>query len=205
MVRRTVDVDLNRVEGDLEFQLDLEGDTVVDARCVGTLYRGFEQILVGRAPRDALVITPRVCGICGTAHLYAATLALEHLAGLRPPGHAVLVRNLCLAAETVQSDLRQSFLFFTPDLCHPRYAGHPRAAELHAAFAPLKGRVVRECLRATRDLLGIVAVFGGQWPHSSHILPGGVTAPATPRRLLDCRDILDATRRWFETSLAGSP
>ncbi|HNH35853.1 MAG TPA: nickel-dependent hydrogenase large subunit [Rhodocyclaceae bacterium] len=205
MARRTVQVDLNRVEGDLEFQLDLEGDTVVDARCIGTLYRGFEQILVGRAPRDALVITPRVCGICGTAHLYAACLALEHLAGLSPPAHAVLVRNLCLTAETVQSDLRQSFLFFTPDLCHARYAGHALAGELHEAFAPLRGRVVRECLRATRDLLGIVAVFGGQWPHSSHILPGGVTAPATPRRILDCRGILDGVRRWFEGSLVGGP
>ena len=205
MVRRTVDVDLNRVEGDLEFQLEMEGDTVVDARCIGTLYRGFEQILVGRAPRDSLVITPRVCGICGTAHLYAATLALEHLAGIRPPAHAVLVRNLCLTAETVQSDLRQSFLFFMPDLCHPRYAGGALAPALHEAFAPLQGRVVRECLRATRDLLGLVAVFGGQWPHSSHILPGGVTAPATPRRLLDCRNILDGTRRWFEASLLGGP
>ena len=57
MSRITVDIDLNRVEGDLEFQVDLEDGVVVDARCVGTLYRGFEQIMIGRAPRDALVIT----------------------------------------------------------------------------------------------------------------------------------------------------
>ena len=41
MSRITVDIDLNRVEGDLEFQVDLEDGVVVDARCVGTLYRGF--------------------------------------------------------------------------------------------------------------------------------------------------------------------
>lgn len=85
MSRVTVNIDLNRVEGDLEFQVDLEDGIVVDARCIGTLYRGFEQIMIGRAPRDALVITPRVCGICGTAHLYAATLALEQIANLTPP------------------------------------------------------------------------------------------------------------------------
>lgn len=45
--------------------------------------------MIGRAPRDSLVITPRVCGICGTAHLYAATLALEQIAGITPPAHAV--------------------------------------------------------------------------------------------------------------------
>src|SRR5574343_449987 len=148
MSRITLDIDLNRIEGDLEFQLDMEDGVVVDARCIGTLYRGFEQLLIGRAPRDALVMTPRVCGICGTAHLYAATLALEQLAGITPPRHAVLIRNLCLMAENLQSDLRQTFLFFTPDFCNPVYAGHPLAGELATAFAPFKGQVVRGCLAA---------------------------------------------------------
>ncbi len=205
MSRITVDIDLNRVEGDLEFQIDLEDSIVVDARCVGTLYRGFEQIMIGRAPRDALVITPRVCGICGTAHLYAAALALEQIAGITPPPHAVHVRNLCLMAETLQSDLRQSFLFFTPDFCNALYAAHPLAGELAEAFAPLKGSVVRGTLKATRELLGIVALFGGQWPHSTYMLPGGISQPANNRRLLDSRDILATVRTWFEqTVIAGN-
>ena len=32
MARVTLDIDLNRVEGDLEFQVDLDGNRVVDAR-----------------------------------------------------------------------------------------------------------------------------------------------------------------------------
>ena len=203
MSRITVDIDLNRVEGDLEFQVDLEDGVVVDARCVGTLYRGFEQIMIGRAPRDALVITPRVCGICGTAHLYAATLALEQIAHITPPAHAVQVRNLCLMAETLQSDLRQSFLFFTPDFCNASYAAHPLAAELRDAFTPLKGSVVRGTLKATRDVLGIVALFGGQWPHSTYMLPGGIAQPANSRRILDSRGILAAVRAWFEQAVIG--
>ncbi len=203
MSRVTVDIDLNRVEGDLEFQLDVEEGVVVDARCIGTLYRGFEQILIGRAPRDALVITPRVCGICGTAHMYAAVLALEQLARITPTEHAVHVRNLCLMAETLQSDLRQTFLFFAPDFCNSAYASHPLAAELAEAFAPLKGSVVRGCLRSSRDLVSIVAILGGQWPHSTYMLPGGVTQPANARRLLEIRDILAATREWFELAVIG--
>lgn len=203
MARMTLDIDLNRVEGDLEFQLDLEDGVVVDARCIGTMYRGFEQILIGRAPRDALVITPRVCGICGTAHLYAAVRALEGLAGITPPAHATHIRDLCLMAETLQSDLRQSFLFFTPDFCHPRYAGHAMAEEIAESFTPLKGSVVRACLRVTRRIVGIVAIFGGQWPHSSYMLPGGVSQPANQRRLMEARDILDEARIWFETDVLG--
>jgi hydrogenase large subunit len=203
MARVTLDIDLNRVEGDLEFQLDLEDGVVVDARCIGTMYRGFEQILIGRAPRDALVITPRVCGICGTAHLYAAVRALESLAGIEPPEQAVRIRDICLMAETLQSDLRQSFLFFTPDFCHPRYAGHAMAGEIAESFTPFKGGVARGCLRVTRRIVGIVAIFGGQWPHSTYMLPGGVSQPANARRLLEARDIVDEARTWFETDVLG--
>ena len=203
MARTTLNIDLNRVEGDLELQVDLEGNRIVDARCVGTLFRGFEQLLIGRAPKDGLVITPRVCGICGTAHLYTAALALERLARLPVTPHATLVRNLCLMAENVQSDLRQSFLFFTPDFVHPRYAGLPLFADIETAFAPLKGRVVRATLAASRKIVELVAIFGGQWPHSSYMLPGGITRSATARELIDCQDIVDQLLRYYEDEVIG--
>ena len=70
-------MEVNRVEGDMEIQVEVKGNVVTDAWCGGTMYRGYEQILTGRDPADALVITPRICGICSTSHLYAATSALE--------------------------------------------------------------------------------------------------------------------------------
>src|SRR6478609_11024797 len=76
-VRKLITIDLNRVEGDVEFRLDVEDHIVRDSWCVGTMYRGYEQILVGRAPSDVLVIVPRICGICSTAQLYAGVRALE--------------------------------------------------------------------------------------------------------------------------------
>ena len=79
MARIELNVDLNRVEGDLSIQVTLEDGVVAEARTAGTMYRGFEQILQGRAPRDAMVITPRVWGICGTAHLDAAVLGPEEV------------------------------------------------------------------------------------------------------------------------------
>ena len=199
----TLDIDLNRVEGDLEFKVDLDGNRVVDARCVGTLFRGFEQLLIGRVPTDALVITPRVCGICGTAHLHSAALALERLGNLPVPPQATIIRNLCLMAENVQSDLRQSFLFFVPDFLHPRYAANPLAAEVDAAFRPFKGRAVIGALQASRRILELVAIFGGQWPHSSYMVPGGVTRGATAREIVDCRTLVDEATRHFETEVIG--
>ncbi|MVF21406.1 hydrogenase [Methylocaldum sp. BRCS4] len=204
MARRTIQIDLNRVEGDLEFQLELEGREVVDARCIGSLYRGFEQILIGRRPKDALVITPRICGICGTAHLYSAVLALEQIGRIAVPPNASRIRNLCLMAETVQSDLRQSFLFFTADFCHPKYAGRPLYEKTLGAFLPFKGWAHRGTLEHSRHVPGIVAIFGGQWPHSSYMVPGGVTAPPTSRRILDSLSIINNLTRWFEQAVIGT-
>ncbi|WP_260293580.1 nickel-dependent hydrogenase large subunit [Sedimenticola hydrogenitrophicus] len=205
MARIEVNLELNRVEGDLTIGVTLEDGVVVDARTVGSLYRGFEQILVGRTPRDAMVITPRVCGICGTAHLYAAVLALEQIWRLPVPANATRIRNLCLMAEGIQNDLRQTFLFFTPDFCHPRYSGHPLFERLMAAFEPFKGELHRETLTMTRRVLEIVAHFGGQWPHSSYMLPGGVVTPPDARRLLACRAVLDELREWYERRILGAP
>ena len=106
--RRTIRMDLNRVEGDMEVRLELEGHTVTDAWCVGTMFRGFEQILVGRDPGDALVIAPRICGIC--THVAALRGGLGARDRLRAPiaPNGTRIRNLCLMAESVMSDARHT-------------------------------------------------------------------------------------------------
>ena len=66
----------NRVEGDLEIKLDVENGAVAAAYINSPLYRGFEQILLGKAPADALVYAPRICGICSVSQSVAAAHAL---------------------------------------------------------------------------------------------------------------------------------
>lgn len=204
MARIELNINLNRVEGDLEIGLALEDGVVTEARTIGTLYRGFEQIMVGRTPRDGLVITPRVCGICGTAHLYSSVLALEHVWQTPVPPNATRIRNLCLIAEGIQNDLRQTFLFFAPDFCNPRYQNRPWFAELMTRFEPFRGSTYRETLAISRRAVEIVAHFGGQWPHSSYMLPGGVTTSPDLRRILACRAVLDEIQRWYEQSIIGA-
>lgn len=204
MTKKTVNVNLNRVEGDLEISLDTENGVITSARTVGTLYRGFEQIMLQRSPKDALVITPRVCGICGTAHLYSAVLALENLWNLTVPPNAIRIRNLCLLAEGIQNDLRQTFLFFAPDFCHERYRNRPWFDELIQQFEPFKGKTYVQTLANTREATKIIAHFGGQWPHSSYMIPGGVTLPPSIPIITACRSILDTLQHWYETDVIGA-
>ena len=86
-----------------------------------TTYRGYEQILLGRDPKDVLVITPRICGICSTSQLYAATTAAGGRLSVPDCAQRQRIRNLCLMAESVMNDARHNFLMFAPDFCNPAY------------------------------------------------------------------------------------
>lgn len=54
---------VTRIEGHLGIEVQVEDRRVVDAKCSGTLFRGFEIFLKGRDPRDAQHLTQRICGV----------------------------------------------------------------------------------------------------------------------------------------------
>jgi len=62
MARVVVDP-VTRIEGHLAVEVEVEGGLVVDAEAKGMLFRGLEQIMRGRDPRDACHIMQRICGV----------------------------------------------------------------------------------------------------------------------------------------------
>lgn len=203
MASATICVPLNRVEGDLEVRAQISDGVVVEAWCSGTMYRGFENIMVGRGAMDGLIITPRICGICSTSHLTAAARALEQMMGAVPPPDAVRVRNLALMTEHIQSDIRQSFLMFAPDLTNAAYASQPLYDEAVRRYTPFAGTTYNAVLRETKRVLEIVAILGGQWPHASFVVPGGIAAVPSDSDLLQCRLLLRQYRQWYEKTVLG--
>jgi Ni,Fe-hydrogenase I large subunit len=203
MKTKIINIPLNRVEGDLALNLEVEGGVVTDAWSAGLMYRGFENILVGRAALDGLVITPRICGICSSAHLLAAASALDKISGVSVPDNARRIRNLSLMVENIQSDIRQSFLLFAPDLAHPFYNDQPWYDEAVRRYAPLRGQLAVETIRETKKILEIIAIFGGQWPHSSFMVPGGVVSQPASGALMQCQYLLSGYKRWYEERVLG--
>lgn len=194
---------LNRTEGDLEIRVAVEDGRIVEAFSAGTLYRGFENLLVGRAALDALVITPRICGICTTTHLNAAAKCLDAVAGIVPPDNGIRIRNLALLLEHIQSDVRQTVLMFMVDFANPAYAGRIGHAEAARRYAPLAGSACIETLRETKRLIEIIAILGGQWPHSSFMVPGGVTQMPSRAEINTARQIVRRFRLWYERQVLG--
>jgi Ni,Fe-hydrogenase I large subunit len=99
------------------------------------MYRGFEPMLVGRDPLDALVIVPRICGICSVSQSLAAARALASAAGVQPPPNGTLALNLMPPPRTLADHLTHFYLFFMPDFTRPVYAGRPWFADAVRRYA----------------------------------------------------------------------
>ncbi|OHD68704.1 MAG: hypothetical protein A2W19_12890 [Spirochaetes bacterium RBG_16_49_21] len=96
---------ITRIEGHLSIEIDVQNGKVVDASCIGDMYRGFERIFVGRNPLDANQLTQRICGVCPISHGIASSKCLESAFGIKPNKNGRILRNLMIGANYLHSHL----------------------------------------------------------------------------------------------------
>jgi hydrogenase large subunit len=197
---------VTRVAGALAFHsvVDLENRTVHDAHSMATLFRGYEIILKGRDPRDAIFISSRACGVCGGVHANVAAEAIEMAFGIAPPPMGTVVRNLGQAAEFLYDHPLHLFLLAGPDYSeaivkatnptlwakaqntttrHGAVHGFHTMAELMTAMNPLTGKLYLEALEVTRRAREMCVLVWGKYPHPQTIVPGGISATVTLQTL----------------------
>jgi hypothetical protein len=200
MTRRVVGP-FNRVEGDLEVALDIVDGRVRSAEVSSSLYRGFENMLIGREPLDALVLVPRICGICSVAQSAAAAAALADAVGLVMPANGRHAQNLILAAENLADHLTHFYCFFMPDFAREAYAGQPWHAALAARFRAQRGTALSDFLPARNGLMRVLGYLAGKWPHSLALQPGGTTRAITATEKVRLAAVLREFRAFLETTL----
>lgn len=105
MGKRTIIDPITRIEGHLRIEVDMEGGKVKEALSSGTLFRGFETILKNRDPRDAGLLTQRICGVCTHVHYDVSVRAVENALRVKPPANARIVRNLIKAAQYISDHI----------------------------------------------------------------------------------------------------
>jgi len=178
---------VGRVEGDLDIRVEIENGYVTNAWTHAELFRGFEVILRGKDPQAGLIVTPRICGICGGSHLTSASWALDTVWETEVPRNAILARNLGQLVETLQSIPRHFYGLYAIDLTHKNYRHSPFYEEACRRFAAFTGKSYEIGITLSAKPVQIYALFGGQWPHSSYMVPGGVMCAPT---------LTDITRAW---------
>jgi len=197
---RRVDFDpVTRVAGALSFQttVDFDGGRVLDASAIATLFRGYEVILEGRDPRDAIFVSSRACGVCGGVHATASALACEMAFGIQPPPMGIVARNLLVATEYLYDRPTHLFTRVGPDYSEPVVRqtnpelweralatpargvgthGFALISGLMTAMTPYSGRLYAEALAMARRAQEAYVMIGGKYPHPQTIVPGGVSA-----------------------------
>lgn len=193
----------NRVEGDLEVKIEHAEKRVVKAEVVSPLYRGFERILLGKPPLDAIVYAPRICGICSVSQSVAAARALASAMNLSVPVNGELATNLIHATENVADHLTHFYLFFMPDFARPVYANEPWYDDVGERFTAMTGTAAEAVLPARAQFMHILGILAGKWPHTLSVQPGGSTRAVAPGEVARLAAILTAFRRFLERSLFG--
>jgi hydrogenase large subunit len=195
---------LGRVEGDLDLHVKIADGVVAEAYTEALMFRGFEIILRGKDPQAGLIMTPRICGICGGSHLTKACYALDTAWKTVLPPNATLVRNIAQACETLQSIPRWFYAIFAIDLVNKKYARATGYDEALRRFAPFVGESYEPGVVLGAKPVEVYAIFGGQWPHSSFMIPGGVMCAPTLTDITRSIAILDYFRQeWIENQLLG--
>jgi Ni,Fe-hydrogenase I large subunit len=195
---------LGRVEGDLDLHVKIADGVVTEAYTEALMFRGFEIILRGKDPQAGLIMTPRICGICGGSHLNKAAYAIDTAWKTVLPPNGILLRNIGQACETLQSIPRWFYAIFAIDLVNKKYAKTPSYAEAMRRFAPFVGESYEPGVVLGAKPVEVYAIFGGQWPHSSYMIPGGVMGAPTLTDITRSIAILDYFRQEFlENQLFG--
>lgn len=188
---------IEKIEGEAELDFTFNEGKIEDVKINFGFYRGIEEILQGKDPRDALVITPRVCGICNHAHLLAAVRAIEN--GYENMGvkieltsKAKDIREFTLACELIQNHIKWLYMTLLPQI--ETYLDC-KSEENYAMKATYLSSTITKAL----------AIFAGQWPHSSYAVPGGVTCDPTYLDVMQAQSLVDESIKFFEQVVTELP
>ncbi len=143
--------------------------------------RGVEKILQGRPALDALVITPRVCGICGHAHLQASVKALENCFDCKISKKAEILRELTLNFELIQNHFKWFYLTLLPLL--------------------EEDQQILKASEPSKFMSKAIAHIAGQYPHTSYAIVGGVVSDPTNVDILQVKNIVQETLSFFENNI----
>jgi hydrogenase large subunit len=197
---------LGRAGGGLDVRVAIADGVVTDAWTQAVGFRGLAQILRGKDLRAGLVVTPRLGGAASGAHVYKAAYALDDACGAEVPPNATLIRNICQAVELLQAVPRSFYALFAVDLAHPKYAGSKLAGEIRKRFTAFTGTSYQAGLFHARLPAEVFALFAGQWPHSSAMIPGGVMGAPTLDSVTRAAALLGQWQtNWLERQWLGCP
>ncbi|MBL8394600.1 MAG: nickel-dependent hydrogenase large subunit, partial [Candidatus Accumulibacter sp.] len=189
--RVTIDP-VTRIEGHLRVDVEVDGGKVRKAWASGQMWRGVENILIGRDPRDAWAITQRICGVCTTVHALASVRSVENALQLELPANAQYIRNMIILAHAVHDHIVHFYHLSAldwVDVTSALKADPAKAASLAESLSNWSGNGKAEFTKVKERLsdfvgTGQLGIFtNGYWGHPAMKLPPEVNLIAVAHYL----------------------
>lgn len=188
---------ITRLEGHLKVSVTLDANNIVTAaQATGNLFRDFENMLIGRVPKDAAFLTQRICGVCPVSHAIASSKAIEAASGFTPNLQAILLRNLIQGANFISSNILHFYQLALMDYVkgpqmNPWTPGYSQDFKFNATDSQTLINNYVTALSIRRKAHEMGAIFGGKLPHVGNVVPGGVTAIPTSTYITNFRNYLN--------------
>ena len=107
---------ITRLEGHGKIEIFLNDEGNVDRAFFQVPeLRGFEKFSIGRPAEEMPRITPRICGVCPTAHHMASTKTLDDLFKVTPTTAAKKIRELYYSLFMLEDHTLHFFYLGGPD------------------------------------------------------------------------------------------
>jgi hydrogenase large subunit len=200
--KRVVINPVTRISGFLEIDAVIDNNIVADARTEGLLFRGFEKMLEGRKPLDAVYFTQRICGICSTAHSIASSLALEAALGIIVSQQGRYLRDVIHACEFLQNHIRHFYQYTLPDFVklpegNTLFETDHNDFRLPKTKNDLIAQHYFDSLDFSRSAHELLAVLGGKAPHNHGVFIGGATSQATNENVAKMKELAQNIRQFI--------
>ena len=169
----TLTFPLSRIEGHARVEIEVHDGKIISTRFQAMEKRGFS-VMVNGAPAEQMpVITPRICGVCSTAHHVASVKALEDAYGVEPPPLANLIRELLMLGQLIQNQATSLFIFTMPDRLGVESLFHISEEE---ADKETQFNIARRSLMIRQLGTDLISLTGGQFIHPVKAVVGGVSS-----------------------------
>lgn len=201
MTQRITINPITRLEGHgkIEIFLNAAGDVERAFFQVPEL-RGFETFCLGRPAEEMARITPRICGVCPTAHHMASVKALDDLWKVEPPPTAKKLRELAYNSFMFEDHLLHFYYLGGPD-----FVVGPDAPKAERNILGVIGKVgmevARKLIQVRKDVRGMLETMMGKVIHPVFGLPGGVSKGMTEEERLEYVKIAENAVGFAQFSL----